>query len=155
MSAGWIVARFGPTSTLYAGPALQIAALVALAQLDPGWSVLASVWFLMAVQGASGVAKCLAKMSAKSAGKPLTPAVDGGLFLWIAALTGFKNSVKEAGFFLGAALLGLFGFAPDRYSASAGAAGPCGLTTGDMADGGPCGPVAAVRFGLCNIFLGA
>ena len=105
LSAGWIAARFGLTTTLYAGLGLQIAALAALAQLDPAWSVAASVWFVMAVQGASGVAKDLAKMSAKSAVKVLAPAADGGLFRWVAALTGSKNAVKGAGFFLGAALL--------------------------------------------------
>jgi hypothetical protein len=112
LSAGWIAARFGLTSTLYAGLALQVAALVALAQLDPAWSVAASVGFVIAVQGLSGVAKDLAKMSAKSAVKVLAPSADGGLFRWVAALTGSKNAVKGAGFFLGAALLGLFGFAP-------------------------------------------
>ena len=75
LSAGWIAARFGLTSTLYAGLTLQVAALVALAQLDPGWSVTASVVFVMAVQGVSGVAKDLAKMSSKSAVKLLARSV--------------------------------------------------------------------------------
>ena len=35
LSAGWIAARFGLTSTLYAGLGLQVLALIALAQLDP------------------------------------------------------------------------------------------------------------------------
>jgi predicted MFS family arabinose efflux permease len=108
-SAGWIAARFGLTATLYAGLALQIAALAALAQLDPGWGVAASVAFVMAVQGASGVAKDLAKMSSKSAVKLLAPS-EGALFRWVAWLTGSKNAVKGAGFFLGAALLALVGF---------------------------------------------
>ena len=119
LSAGWIAARFGLTTTLYAGLALQIAALVMLAQLDPAWSILASVWFVMAVQGASGVAKDLAKMSAKSAVKVLAPTAGGGLFRWVAALTGSKNAVKGAGFFLGAALLGLFGFAASVWGMAA------------------------------------
>ncbi len=37
LGAGWLAARFGLAATLYAGLALQIAALAALAQLDPGW----------------------------------------------------------------------------------------------------------------------
>jgi len=110
LSAGWIAARFGLTSTLYAGLGLQITALLALAQLDPGWSVAASVAFVMAVQGASGVAKDLAKMSSKSAVKLLAPKDRGGLFRWVALLTGSKNAVKGLGFLLGAALLGLAGF---------------------------------------------
>jgi hypothetical protein len=103
-------ARFGLAATLYGGLALQIGALVALAQLDPQWSVPASVAFVMAVQGVSGVAKDLAKMSSKSAVKLLAPTEDGGLFRWVAALTGSKNAVKGLGFFLGAVLLALAGF---------------------------------------------
>ncbi len=64
----------------------------------------------MAVQGLSGVAKGLAKMSSKSAVKLLAPAGDGSLFRWVALLTGSKNAIKGAGFFLGAALLALAGF---------------------------------------------
>ena len=110
LAAGWIAARFGLTSTLYAGLLLQIAALVALTALDPAWSVAASVAFVMAVQGVSGIAKDLAKMSSKSAVKVLAPKGDGTLFRWVAALTGSKNAVKGLGFFLGAALLALAGF---------------------------------------------
>ncbi len=106
--AGFLAARFGLAATLYAGLALQIGALLALTQLDPGWSIAASVVFVMAVQGVSGVAKDLAKMSSKSAVKLLAP--EGGLFRWVAALTGSKNAVKGVGFFLGAALLALAGF---------------------------------------------
>ncbi|SMX36953.1 Major Facilitator Superfamily protein [Maliponia aquimaris] len=112
LSAGWIAARFGLASTLYAGLTLQVAALLALAQLDPAWGLSASVIFVMAVQGVSGVAKDLAKMSAKSAVKLLAPKGQGGLFRWVAVLTGSKNAVKGLGFLLGAALLALAGFVP-------------------------------------------
>jgi len=110
LSAGWIAARFGLTATLYAGLGLQVLALVALAQLDPGWTLGLSVAYVMAVQGASGVAKDLAKMSSKSAVKLLAPTESGGLFRWVAVLTGSKNAVKGLGFLLGAALLAGFGF---------------------------------------------
>lgn len=110
LTAGWIAARFGLTSTLYAGLTIQVIALLALTQLDPGWAVGASVAFVMLVQGASGVAKDLAKMSSKSAVKILAPAQAGGLFRWVALLTGSKNAVKGLGFLLGATLLGSYGF---------------------------------------------
>lgn len=110
LAAGWIAARFGLTSTLYAGLTLQVLALVALTQLDPAWTLTASVAFVMLVQGASGVAKDLAKMSSKSAVKLLAPAAKGGLFRWVAILTGSKNAVKGLGFLLGAALLATLGF---------------------------------------------
>ncbi len=110
LSAGWIAARFGLTSTLYAGLGLQVVALVALAQLDPGWTIGLSVAYVTVVQSASGVAKDLAKMSSKSTVKLLAPKEDGGLFRWVAILTGSKNAVKGVGFLLGAALLATFGF---------------------------------------------
>ena len=112
LSAGWIAARFGLAATLYAGLSLQVMALLALAQLDPSWAVGVSVAFVMLVQGASGVAKDLAKMSSKSAVKLLAPKGEDGLFRWVALLTGSKNAVKGLGFLLGAALLGLAGFVP-------------------------------------------
>ncbi|MGV8988465.1 MAG: organoarsenical effux MFS transporter ArsJ [Cypionkella sp.] len=117
--AGWLAARFGLATTLYLGLAVQIAALAALAQLNPAWSVAASVTFVMAVQGASGVAKDLAKMSSKSAVKVLAPKGEGTLFRWVAVLTGSKNAVKGAGFFLGAALLALVGFKPALWGMAA------------------------------------
>ena len=86
--AGWIAARFGLKATLFSGLGLQIMALIALTQLDPAWSVGVSVVFVMLVQGLSGVAKDLAKMSSKSAVKLLAPTADGALFRWVAILTG-------------------------------------------------------------------
>lgn len=110
LTAGWIAARFGLTSTLYAGLGIQVLALLALAQLDPAWTIGLSVAYVMVVQGASGVAKDLAKMSSKSAVKLLAPSENGGLFRWVAILTGSKNAVKGLGFLLGAALLAMVGF---------------------------------------------
>lgn len=110
LAAGWIAARFGLAVTLWSGLLMQIAALIGLAQLDPNWSVPLSVAFVMGMQGLSGVAKDLAKMSSKSAVKLLAPKGEGALFRWVALLTGSKNAVKGVGFFLGAALLALAGF---------------------------------------------
>ena len=111
LSAGWIAARFGLTRTLYGGLAIQIAALLALAQLDDAWTLWGSVAFVMGVQALSGVAKDLTKMSSKSAVKALVPAdAQGQLFRWVAILTGSKNAVKGFGFLLGAVLLATMGF---------------------------------------------
>ena len=119
LSAGWVAARFGLTSTLYAGLSLQVLALLALTQLDPAWSITDSVVFIMLVQGLSGVAKDLTKMSSKSAVKILAPATGGGLFRWVATLTGSKNAVKGSGFLLGAILLAAFGFVPSVLTMAA------------------------------------
>ncbi|WP_394355370.1 organoarsenical effux MFS transporter ArsJ [Halocynthiibacter styelae] len=123
LSAGWLAARFGLTSTLYIGLFIQICALIALAQLNPEWAMVFSVIFVMLVQGASGVAKDLAKMSSKSAVKLLAPAEGDGLFRWVAMLTGSKNAVKGLGFLLGAAMLALWGY----YAAIWGMAGVLAL----------------------------
>ncbi|MEM7488903.1 MAG: organoarsenical effux MFS transporter ArsJ, partial [Pseudomonadota bacterium] len=111
LTAGWLAARFGLALTLHLGLGLQIAALIALTRLDPAWAVGTSVLFVMLVQGASGVAKDLAKTASKSAVKLLAPAGQG-LFRWVAILTGSKNAVKGLGFFVGAGLLAVAGFVP-------------------------------------------
>ena len=110
LSGGWVAARFGLTSTLFVGLGLQVLALCALTQLDPDWTINLSVVFVMLVQGASGVAKDLTKMSSKSAVKLLAPKEEGRLFRWVALLTGSKNVVKGCGFLLGAGLLASVGF---------------------------------------------
>ena len=65
----------------------------------------------MGCQALSGIAKDLTKMSAKSAVKVLVPkGDDSGLFKWVAVLTGSKNALKGAGFFVGGFLLSVLGF---------------------------------------------
>jgi MFS family permease len=108
---GWIGSHFGLKVTLFAGLALQVAALSALAGLQTGWSTALSVAYVMAAQALSGIAKDLTKMSSKSAIKVLLPeGQDGTLFKWVAILTGSKNALKGAGFFLGGVLLSALGF---------------------------------------------
>jgi len=108
---GWIGARLGLKITLFAGLALQVVALAALGLLDPGWPVAVSVAYVMGAQSLSGIAKDLTKMSSKSAIKVLVSEdAQGTLFKWVAVLTGSKNALKGAGFFLGGLLLGSLGF---------------------------------------------
>ncbi len=108
---GWVAARFGLRVTLVGGLGLQVGALLLLAALDPAWPAAVSVAWVMASQALSGVAKDLTKMSAKSAIRVLVPPdASGALFRWVALLTGSKNALKGAGFFLGGALLAAAGF---------------------------------------------
>jgi hypothetical protein len=108
---GWIAARSGLKITLYGGLLLQIGALIMLALLQPGWSRLASVTYVMAAQALSGIAKDLTKMSAKTAIKVVVPDdEDSTLFKWVSRLTGSKNALKGAGFFMGSVLLATLGF---------------------------------------------
>jgi hypothetical protein len=108
---GWVASRTGLRFTLVLGLVLQVVALGFLALLNREWSVAVSVAYVMGCQALSGIAKDLTKMSAKSAVKVLVPKGDDtGLFKWVAVLTGSKNALKGAGFFLGGFLLSMFGF---------------------------------------------
>ncbi len=105
---GWLGAHLGLNRTMNIGLALQVIALSML--LVP--AAMLSVPWVMAAQALSGVAKDLNKMSAKSSIKLLVPAdAQGTLYQWVAILTGSKNALKGAGFFLGGVLLMWLGFA--------------------------------------------
>jgi len=105
---GYLGARLGLNRTMNLGLALQVLALLMLTVPS---SALTMAW-VMAAQALSGIAKDLNKMSAKSSIKLLVPGDrQGALYRWIALLTGSKNALKGAGFFLGSALLALIGFA--------------------------------------------
>jgi len=109
---GWIASHMGLRVTLVAGLALQVSALGMLALLNPHWSEVASVTWVMISQALSGIAKDLTKMSSKSAIKVLLPPdAKGALFKWVAVLTGSKNALKGVGFFGGSFLLTTVGFA--------------------------------------------
>jgi predicted MFS family arabinose efflux permease len=108
---GWLGTHTGLKATLFAGLALQMLALIMLAMLNPTWSVSLSVAYVMGAQALSGIAKDLTKMSSKSAIKLLVPGdAESTLFKWVAILTGSKNALKGAGFFLGGVLLSWLGF---------------------------------------------
>lgn len=112
-TAGWVGARFGLKSTLWSGLSLQILATSVFA-----WQAASlTVPLVIAMQGLSGVAKDLTKMSAKSYVRLLLPrggaseAVQARRLLhWVAVLTGSKNTLKGIGFFLGGFLLSTWGF---------------------------------------------
>ncbi|WMC12242.1 organoarsenical effux MFS transporter ArsJ [Oceanimonas pelagia] len=105
---GWLGAHLGLNRTMNIGLGLQVVAL-AMLLVPPAWL---TVPWVMAAQAVSGIAKDLNKMSAKSSIKMLVPAeAQGTLYKWVAILTGSKNALKGAGFFLGGVLLMALGFA--------------------------------------------
>ena len=104
---GWLGARLGLNTTMNIGLSLQIIALLMLT-VPTEWL---GVVYVMFAQALSGIAKDLNKMSAKSAIKSLANNQDGTLYRWVTLLTGSKNALKGIGFFLGALLLELVGFA--------------------------------------------
>ena len=104
---GWLGSRFGLSTTLFSGLFLQILACSLLA-IDPS---LLSVAYVMTLQGLSGVAKDLTKMSSKSYVKLVVPEGDEhGLLHWVALITGSKNALKGVGFFAGGLFLSTVGF---------------------------------------------
>jgi predicted MFS family arabinose efflux permease len=104
---GWLGARIGLNLTMHIGMGLQVVALAMLTVPD-AWL---SVPYVMLAQALSGIAKDLNKMSAKASVKTLTGASgESKLFKYVAVLTGSKNALKGAGFFVGAALLDWIGF---------------------------------------------
>ncbi len=104
---GWLGARIGLNLTMHIGMGMQVAALLMLTVPD-SWL---SVGYVMAAQALSGIAKDLNKMSAKASVKAIATEGSGSsLFRWVALLTGSKNALKGAGFFVGAALLEWLGF---------------------------------------------
>jgi len=104
---GWLGARIGLNTTMHLGMGLQVVALLMLTVPD-AWL---SVAYVMTAQALSGIAKDLNKMSAKASVKVLADDGEGSrLFKWVAVLTGSKNALKGAGYFIGAALLGWLEF---------------------------------------------
>ena len=108
---GWAGSRSGLDRTLKVGLGVQIFALIAISFVEPDWNKILSVVFVMSCQALSGVAKDLTKMSSKSAVKLVVGTGENkALFKWVAALTGSKNALKGAGFFIGSGLLTWVGF---------------------------------------------
>jgi len=104
---GYLGARIGLNRTMNIGLFMQVVALLMLAAP----TAMLTIPWVMGAQALSGIAKDLNKMSAKSSIKMLVPSdQQGQLFKWVALLTGSKNALKGVGFFLGGALLALWGF---------------------------------------------
>ena len=104
---GWLGARLGLNRTMNIGLGLQV---IALMMLTVPAELLTVAW-VMAAQALSGIAKDLNKMSAKSSIKTLVPKDQHSkLYQWVAFLTGSKNTLKGAGFFMGGGLLTWLGF---------------------------------------------
>ncbi len=112
---GWLAVRFGIPRMLLAGQVLQVAGLLLLSAVGPGWPEAMTVAWVVAAQGIAGLAKDFTKTASKSAIKAVGEvggqAESGQLFNLVAWFTGSKNAMKGAGFFVGGVLLELAGFA--------------------------------------------
>jgi predicted MFS family arabinose efflux permease len=110
LAGGWLATRFGIPRMLMIGQLLQISGLVMLSALDPAWSALVAVAWVVGTQGIAGLAKDFTKTASKSAIKATSAEGAGQLFNWVAWFTGSKNAMKGLGFFVGGLLLQVLGF---------------------------------------------
>ncbi|MFZ9858652.1 MAG: MFS transporter [Roseiflexaceae bacterium] len=101
---GQLANRIGLLNSMRIGMILQIITLCALAIPTE----LPAPWYVMLFQGFAGISKDITKISAKSAITTLSQHNTTGLFRIIAVVTGAKNALKGAGFFVGGLLLVLF-----------------------------------------------
>lgn len=110
LAAGLAGARWGIRSTLLTGLCLQVAGISVLYAWQPGWSAPGQRWkglvFVTCAQALCGVAKDLVKLGGKTITKLITPEEkQSRLFKLVSFITGFKNSMKGVGYFIGAAAL--------------------------------------------------
>jgi MFS family permease len=110
LGGGWLATRFGIPRMLMIGQMLQIAGLLMLSALDPAWSAVLAVAWVVGAQGIAGLAKDFTKTASKSAIKATSAEGAGQLFNWVAWFTGSKNAMKGLGFFVGGLLLEVLGF---------------------------------------------
>ena len=112
---GWLTTRYGIARMLTVGLVTQIVGFTLLSLLNPTWTAVMSVAWVVTAQGICGVAKDLTKTASKSAIKITANQAKeqgaGQLFKWIAWFTGSKNAMKGVGFFMGGLLLDAIGFA--------------------------------------------
>lgn len=104
--AGVAGARWGIKCTLMAGLTLQLIGLAMLLGWDSSWDKSTAITYVTLAQMLCGIAKDLVKLGGKTVSKLVTPAEQKGqLFQLVAAVTGWKNSLKGCGYFLGSVLL--------------------------------------------------
>ena len=104
--AGVAGARFGIRATLVSGLTLQCAGIGMLYAWSGEWERGRAIAFVTCAQALCGVAKDLTKLGGKTVTKLVTPdEKQKSLFKLVSAITGWKNSFKGVGYFLGAALL--------------------------------------------------
>ncbi|RHZ83049.1 hypothetical protein Glove_99g131 [Diversispora epigaea] len=112
---GILGSRLGLRFCLLVGLCTQVIGIGISCGLQSNWSSLVVILYIVIAQGFSGIAKDMVKLGGKSVTKLVTKEDIGHqskLFNLVAWLTGAKNSIKGAGFFVGAFLLRFTGYVP-------------------------------------------
>jgi len=106
LAAGMMGDRWGIRFTLIIGLCLQIFSYGLLFGWSDEWSKETAIIYVTIAQMFAGIAKDLTKLGGKTVTKLVTPeGKDTRLFKLVSLLTGWKNSLKGVGYFLGSALL--------------------------------------------------
>lgn len=104
--AGVAGAKWGIRATLVCGLLLQLLAYGLLFGWDDNWSQSTAIIYVTIAQLFGGVSKDLTKLGGKTVTKLVTPSEQSSkLFKLVSLLTGWKNSLKGVGYFLGSALV--------------------------------------------------
>jgi hypothetical protein len=104
--AGIMGATWGIKWTLLSGLVLQIISYASLFGWKDEWSQSTAIIYVTVAQMFAGIAKDLTKLGGKTVTKLVTPDDKSTqLFKLVSLLTGWKNSLKGVGYFLGSALL--------------------------------------------------
>ncbi|PRW57505.1 major facilitator transporter [Chlorella sorokiniana] len=108
LAAGLMGAKWGIRYTLLSGLCLQLVGIGMLFGWQDGWSKTEAIVYVTAAQLMCGIAKDLTKLGGKTVTKLVTPEEKrSSLFKLVSFITGWKNSLKGAGYFLGAATVGV------------------------------------------------
>ena len=106
LAAGLAGARWGIQRTLVTGLCLQLVSYGMLFGWRDEWSQAEAIAFVSVAQMFGGIAKDLTKLGGKTVTKLVTPSEQSTrLFRLVSLLTGWKNSLKGVGYFLGSALI--------------------------------------------------
>mmetsp|Transcript_19708 Transcript_19708/g.29246 ORF Transcript_19708/g.29246 Transcript_19708/m.29246 type:complete len:265 (+) Transcript_19708:113-907(+) len=104
--AGIMGAKWGIKVTLLTGLLLQLVSYGLLFGWQDDWSKEQAILYVTMAQMWGGVAKDLTKLGGKTITKLVTPEEqETKLFKLVSLITGWKNSLKGVGYFLGSALL--------------------------------------------------
>ncbi|NP_001171775.1 major facilitator superfamily-like [Saccoglossus kowalevskii] len=104
--AGVAGARWGIKSTLITGLCLQFVGIGMLFGWQENWTKSIGIVYVTVAQMFCGISKDLVKLGGKTVTKLVTPEdKQTRLFKIVSLLTGWKNTLKGVGYFLGSALL--------------------------------------------------
>ncbi|CAB9515400.1 Transporter [Seminavis robusta] len=106
LAAGFMGAKWGIKLTLIIGLSLQIFSYGLLFGWKDDWTKKQAIIYVTIAQMFAGIAKDLTKLGGKTVTKLVTPEEkETKLFKLVSLITGWKNSLKGVGYFLGSALI--------------------------------------------------